>query len=109
MVSVARCRGSVNTWCGARVEIGFLLESVRYIEQACLVKIVADDLQTYRLVVHQSAGHGQGLKARQVGGDGVNIFQVHGNRILAFSTYSYGGRGIVGSYYNIQLINGDYK
>ncbi len=62
--------------------IGHLLELMRGVEQFGFIEKIANELQTHGFVVHQTTWDGQAGKTCQIGGNGVNVFQVHGDRVI---------------------------
>ena len=64
--------------------VGIDLEPMHGIEHASFVKIVADDLQTDRpSSFSESAGDGHSGEAGEVYADGIDVGQVHLDRIAA--------------------------
>ena len=64
--------------------VGGLLVLVSGIKNACFIKVVANNLQTDGFVIYHTAGDRHAGQACQVGGDGIDIFQVHSHWIITF-------------------------
>ena len=76
---------------GQGVEGGGLLVLVGGVQHWAFGKIVADDLQADGQTIGQATGDGHTGQARQVSGDGVDVFQIHSHRVFAFGAEAEGG------------------
>src|SRR5476649_1372116 len=56
------------------------------VQQATFMEIRGEQLHADRQTVDKTSWHGQARQAREVGGDGVDIFQVLGDRIVFVGT-----------------------
>src|SRR5678815_311881 len=52
------------------------------IQQATFLEVGRKQLHANRQAVDEAGGHGQAGDAGQVGGDGVDVFQVFGDRVV---------------------------
>ena len=71
-----------------------LLITMCRIEQTGLVKIIADQLQPRRQAADLTAGQGQARQPGQIDSHGINVRQIHLNRIADFLTQPEGRRRI---------------
>src|SRR5690606_37320384 len=69
---------------GAGVPIRRLLEAMCQIQQLPFGEVATDDLQAYRQTADDTGGYRQARKACQVHRDGVDVFEIHGHRVLGF-------------------------
>ena len=83
--------------------IGDLLIAMRHIQQSLLGKVIADQLQADGSLSDKSRWQGQSRQARQIHRNGVNIGQVHGDRIIHFFAQikGYGRRSWPGNYVHL--------
>ena len=60
-----------------------LLVLVRDVEQTTFLEVVAEQLHAHRQTIDEAGRHRQAGDAGQVGGDGVDVFQIRGDRVAA--------------------------
>ena len=68
---------------------------MRNVQHSRLGEIVADDLQPDRQLIGKAGRHAHAGQAGEVDGDGIDVFQVHGDRIVGFFTGLEGGAGVL--------------
>src|SRR3569832_946332 len=79
----------------SHVPVRDLLILVRDVEQPRLVEIIADELQTHRALADEAGRDGHAGQPRHVHRDGVDVGEIHGDRIAALlaDVEGDGGRG----------------
>ena len=66
------------------------------VEQATFLEIRCKQLHAHWQAIDKTGWHRQARQAREVGGNGVDVFQVGRNRIAVFSADFQAGLGVVG-------------
>ena len=69
---------------------------VRHIEQAAFLEIRGEQLHAHRQTVDKASRHGQARQTGEVGGDGVQVFQVLGDQSPVLAPIFQAGFGVVG-------------
>ena len=55
---------------------------VSHLQQALLAKIIADELESYGQIAHWTSRHRKPGQAREIHAGGVEIREVHGERVV---------------------------
>src|ERR1700712_5668953 len=74
------CVSSEAGW-GAGVPVSVELILVRNVEQTAFLEIRREQLHTHRQAIDETGWHGQTRQAGEVGGDGVDVFQISSDRV----------------------------
>src|SRR5689334_11638996 len=75
------CFSSEAGW-GAGVPVSVLLILMGNVQQATFLEIRGEQLHADRQAIDKTCRHGQARQTGEVGGDGVNVFQVRGDRVV---------------------------
>ena len=73
--------GSARQWCFAAMPVCCQLELMRHIEQFGFREILANQMHPNWQAIDYSGRYRHAGQARQIHGDGVDVFKIHGYRI----------------------------
>jgi len=77
-----------------------------HIKQPPLLKVIPDNLQPHGQPAHRGDGDGHARQAGEVGGNRVDVVQVHGHRVVGLGAEWEGGGRAGGAQDDVHLLEG---